>query len=181
MAGLKERGLYDDLTIIVMSDHGEEFNDHGGFWHGTTLYDEQVRVPLFIKLPRASRGGTVVRHWVQSIDLMPTLLGLVGAPVPEAVQGGDAFVGTEVIYAEESHEGNVLESVRELREPTATNSSPSTPAILAVSIRSSSIESTSIRVKPTTWPRATPKMSSQPHGRWWSSAGTPVRAPSTRQ
>jgi len=52
---------------------------------------------------------------VQSIDLMPTVLGLVDAAVPEGVQGGDAFAGTNVIYAEESHEGNVLESVRELR------------------------------------------------------------------
>ena len=60
------------------------------------------------------RGGTVVRHWVQSIDLMPTVLKLFEAPVPEGVQGGDLFTGTDVVYAEESHEGNVLESVREL-------------------------------------------------------------------
>ena len=114
ISGLRERGLYDELTIVVMSDHGEEFNEHGGFWHGTTLYDEQVRVPLLVKLPQSRRGGTVVRHWVQSIDLMPTVLGLVQAPVPEGVQGGDIFTGTDVIYAEESHEGNVLESVRQL-------------------------------------------------------------------
>jgi arylsulfatase A-like enzyme/uncharacterized membrane protein YbhN (UPF0104 family) len=112
--GLHERGLYDDLTIIVTSDHGEEFNDHGGFWHGTTLYDEQVRVPLLVKLPQARRGGTVVRHWVQSIDLTPTVLKLLDTPVPDGVQGGDLFTGTDVVYAEESHEGNVLESVREL-------------------------------------------------------------------
>jgi arylsulfatase A-like enzyme/uncharacterized membrane protein YbhN (UPF0104 family) len=111
---LHERGLYDDLTIIVTSDHGEEFNDHGGFWHGTTLYDEQVHVPLFVKLPQARRGGTVVRHWVQSIDLMPTVLKLVEVAIPEGAQGGDLFTGTDVVYAEESHEGNVLESVREL-------------------------------------------------------------------
>ncbi len=112
--GLEERGLYDDLTIIITSDHGEEFNEHGGFWHGTTLYDEQVRVPLLVKLPQSRRGGTTVRHWVQSIDLMPTVLRLQELPVPEEVQGGDIFVGTDVVYAEESHEGNVLESVREL-------------------------------------------------------------------
>jgi arylsulfatase A-like enzyme len=98
----------------VTSDHGEEFNDHGGFWHGTTLYDEQVHVPLFVKLPQARRGGTVVRHWVQSIDLMPTVLKLVEVAIPEGAQGGDLFTGTDVVYAEESHEGNVLESVREL-------------------------------------------------------------------
>ncbi|UCH29251.1 MAG: sulfatase-like hydrolase/transferase [Myxococcales bacterium] len=111
---LRQRGLYDDLTIIVTSDHGEEFNEHGGFWHGTTLYDEQVRVPLLVKLPQARRGGTVVRHWVQSIDLMPTVLKQLDLEVPEGVQGGDLFTGTDVVYAEESHEGNVLESVRHL-------------------------------------------------------------------
>ena len=114
LEGLRERGLYDALTIVVTSDHGEEFNEHGGFWHGTTLYDEQVRVPLFVKLPENRRGGTVVRHWVQSIDLMPTVLKLLEVPIPEGVQGGDVFTGTDLIYAEESHEGNVLESVREL-------------------------------------------------------------------
>ena len=112
--GLRERGLYEDLTIIVTSDHGEEFNEHGGFWHGTTLYDEQVHVPLIVKLPQSRRGGTVVRHWVQSIDLMPTVLKLLDVDLPEGVQGGDLFTGTDVVYAEESHEGNVLESVREM-------------------------------------------------------------------
>jgi len=112
---LKADGLYDDMTIIVTSDHGEEFGDHGGFWHGTTLYDEQVHVPLFVKLPAARRGGTSVRHWVQAIDVMPTLLTQLGLEVPEGVQGGDLFEGTDTVYAEESHEGNVLESVRERR------------------------------------------------------------------
>lgn len=112
---LRQRELYDDLTIVVTSDHGEEFHEHGGFWHGTTLYDEQVRVPLFLKLPGNRRGGTAVRHWVQSIDLMPSLLAELDLPVPEGVQGGQLFQGTERVYAEESHEGNVLEAVRERR------------------------------------------------------------------
>lgn len=115
VADLRERGLYDDLTIVVTADHGEEFGEHGGFWHGTTLYDEQVRVPLFVKLPRGRRAGTVVRHWVQSVDIMPTLLAEAGLEIPEGVQGGSLFEGTERVYAEESHEGNVLESVRQRR------------------------------------------------------------------
>ena len=115
VADLKRRGLYEDTTIIITADHGEEFQDHGGYWHGTTLYDEQVRVPLFVKLPGNQRGGTTVRHWVQSIDLMPSVLRHLDLPVPEGVQGGDIFEGTDVVYAEESHEGNVLESVRERR------------------------------------------------------------------
>lgn len=115
VAELRRRGLYDALTIVVTSDHGEEFGEHGGFFHGTTLYDEQVRVPLFVKLPGARRGGTVVRHWVQSIDLMPTLLRESSIEVPEGVQGGDLFEGSDRLFAEESHEGNVLAAVRERR------------------------------------------------------------------
>lgn len=115
IADLRERGLYDDMTIVVTADHGEELGDHGGFWHGTTLYDEQVRVPLFVKLPRGRRAGTVVRHWVQSVDIMPTLLAEAGIEVPDGVQGASLFEGSTRLYAEESHEGNVLEAVRELR------------------------------------------------------------------
>ena len=116
MDDLRRRGLYDDMLIVVTSDHGEELGDHGGFWHGTTLYDEQVHVPLFVKLPGNERAGTHVGHWVQSIDLMPSILARVGVARPDGVQGGSLEEGTTVVYAEESHEGNVLESVRELRD-----------------------------------------------------------------
>jgi arylsulfatase A-like enzyme/uncharacterized membrane protein YbhN (UPF0104 family) len=112
---LRRRGLYDDMMIVITSDHGEEFGEHGGFWHGTTLYDEQVRVPLFVKLPRNARAGTHVSHWVQSIDLMPSILRQIGLPIPAGVQGGSLDQGNALVYAEESHEGNVLESVRERR------------------------------------------------------------------
>ncbi|MGE0790802.1 MAG: sulfatase-like hydrolase/transferase [Sandaracinaceae bacterium] len=116
MDALRERGLYDDTLIIVTADHGEEFAEHGGFWHGTTLYDEQVHVPLFVKLPENARAGTHVSHWVESIDLMPSILRIAGVAVPDGVQGGSLDEGTTRVYAEESHEGNVLESVRERRD-----------------------------------------------------------------
>ena len=112
LASLKSKGLYDDLTIVVTADHGEEFMDHGGFWHGTTLYDEQIHVPLFVKLPKGERAGTSVSHWVESVDIMPTLLARQNITVPEAVQGVDLFRGKEQAFAEESHEGNVLKALR---------------------------------------------------------------------
>lgn len=115
MEDLKRRGLYDDLTIVVTADHGEEFMDHGGFWHGTTLYDEMVHVPLFVKLPFNEAGGTAVDHWVQSVDLMPTLLARAGLPAVEGAQGGDLFTGSSEVYAEESHEGNVMTALRTRR------------------------------------------------------------------
>ena len=110
--GLKQRGLYDDLTIVVTADHGEEFMEHGGFWHGTTLYDEQLHVPLLLKLPKGERAGSVLTHWVESVDIMPTLLSLKQLPLPKALQGVDLFRGKDQTFAEESHEGNVLKSLR---------------------------------------------------------------------
>ena len=106
------------MTIVVTADHGEEFCDHGGFWHGTTLYDEQIRVPALREAAGRTRAVEAPRigHWVQSVDLMPSAASawptwrcLTG------VQGGDIFEGSDVVYAEESHEGNVLEAVRQRR------------------------------------------------------------------
>jgi arylsulfatase A-like enzyme len=112
IAALKQRGLYDAMTIVVTSDHGEEFFEHGGYWHGTTLYDEALHVPLFVKLPKALMRGTVLRHMVQSIDIMPTLLKLAALPIPAGVQGQDMFDPHDSVFAEESHEGNVLRALR---------------------------------------------------------------------
>ncbi len=113
---LKERQLYDDTLIVVTSDHGEEFADHGGFWHGTTLYEEQIHVPLIVKLPGNQQAESRVAHWVQHVDLMPSMLRLAGVAVPQGTQGGDLFHGSQKVFAEESHEGNVLRSVHTQHE-----------------------------------------------------------------
>lgn len=109
---LRERGLYDETVIVVTSDHGEEFLDHGGFWHGVTLYDEQIRIPLFVKRPYQAAGGSVVEHWTQSVDVMPTLLMMNGLPGVQGVQGGLLDHGTDEVFSEEDHEGNVLRALR---------------------------------------------------------------------
>lgn len=119
MDELRRRGLYDDMMIVVTSDHGEEFAEHGGFWHGTTLYDEQLHVPLFVKYPRGERGGTSEARWVQSVDIMPSVLAAAGLPAVAGVQGHVFEQSAAVVFAEESHEGNVLTSVRERRESGA--------------------------------------------------------------
>ncbi len=56
-ASLKEMGLYDKSWIIVLSDHGEEFLDHGHLGHSTTMYEEIVRVPLIVKAPNDACAG----------------------------------------------------------------------------------------------------------------------------
>ena len=112
LEALKQRGVYDQTLIVVTSDHGEEFMDHGGYWHGATLYDEALHVPLFVKLPGNRLGGSVLRHPVQSIDIMPSVLDAVGLSVPDAVQGQALWQPHESVLAEESHEGNVLRALR---------------------------------------------------------------------
>ena len=71
---LKDRGLYDRTMIIVTSDHGEEFYEHGGWQHGQTLYDEIIKVPLVVKLPDSRLKGSRVRPAAQTIDVLPTVL-----------------------------------------------------------------------------------------------------------
>jgi hypothetical protein len=75
-------------VVIVTADHGEEFGDHGGRYHGTTVYEEQVRVPLLVIGPGV-RTGTRVDSVVQTIDLLPTALSALGIPRPPRLRGRD--------------------------------------------------------------------------------------------
>ncbi len=77
--------LAPDDIVLLYSDHGEEFWDHGAFEHGHTLYDELLRVPLVIRAPgvRAARIDTPV----SLLDLAPTVLDLLGVPVPAGLDG----------------------------------------------------------------------------------------------
>lgn len=77
-----------DGVVIVSADHGEEFGDHGGRYHGTTVYEEQVRVPLVISAPGAVAPRRI-EEVVQSIDLLPTVLSALDIPRPPRVRGRD--------------------------------------------------------------------------------------------
>ena len=74
---LRSRGLYDDALIVVNADHGEEFGDHGAWGHGHTLLQELLHVPLVVKYPAVVAPGRVDRP-VSNIDVLPTILGVVG-------------------------------------------------------------------------------------------------------
>ncbi len=86
-ARLKEWDLYDRSLILLLSDHGEALGEHGEDEHGILLYREVLRVPLLVKLPGAKRGGEVVRHPVQLIDVFPTIAGLIGHESPQGLAG----------------------------------------------------------------------------------------------
>lgn len=81
IAELKRSGRYEDTLIVLLSDHGEEFWEHGGIGHGHTLYEELLRVPWLVKLPGESRrGGTDAP--VSTASLAATILDLAGKPLP---------------------------------------------------------------------------------------------------
>ena len=82
----EQRGLGDETIWVVLSDHGEEFWEHGSLGHGTLPYEEVLSVPLIVRGPGVARGvrrAGALHH----LDLMPTLLELAGAPVPPEAQG----------------------------------------------------------------------------------------------
>ncbi len=77
---LRAEGLYDDTMIVVLSDHGEEFFEHGGWEHGKTLYEEQLRIPLLIKLPGERGRGSKISGPVDQVDILPTIVEALGLP-----------------------------------------------------------------------------------------------------
>ncbi len=74
-------------VIVVTADHGEEFGEHGGHYHGTTVYEEQVRVPLVVVGPGVAPRRIAAP--VQTIDLLPTVLSALGVPRPPRLRGRD--------------------------------------------------------------------------------------------
>jgi arylsulfatase A-like enzyme len=85
LEALKKRGVYEQATVILMADHGEEFAEHGGWDHGKTLYEEQLHVPLLIRVP--DRNPRRERSLARQIDIAPTILSLMQLPVPGAWEG----------------------------------------------------------------------------------------------
>jgi len=84
---LKALGLYDDTLIVLLSDHGEEFWEHGSWGHGKNLFQEQLHIPLIIKFPGNRGAGTVVKRRILELDIMPTLLAAFDLPIPRGVEG----------------------------------------------------------------------------------------------
>ncbi|MCP4535524.1 MAG: sulfatase [Chloroflexi bacterium] len=83
---LENNHLMDNALLVVTSDHGEMFGEHDKWAHGSSIYEEVVRVPLMMRYTGVISPGLVVTTPVQSMDLMPTILDLVGEPVPTDLQ-----------------------------------------------------------------------------------------------
>jgi lipoteichoic acid synthase len=85
--GLRERGLEDNTLFVICGDHGEAFGQHeGNYGHTLFLYEENVRVPLLVAAPGLTDAVRVGRV-ASLVDLAPTVLDLLGLPVPAEYQG----------------------------------------------------------------------------------------------
>ena len=111
---LETRRMTQSTTIILTSDHGEEFAEHGGFFHGTTLYEEQLHVPLLFFNPafRPEHRSDVARI----IDLAPTISETLGHGRSPSWKGRHLFgkdQAPDYVWAVQDHQGNQIQAVRE--------------------------------------------------------------------
>lgn len=112
---LRARGLYDEALVIVTSDHGEAFWEHGEQGHNTTLYAEMLRVPLVVKFPRSwRRAPAVLERTVSPMDLHPSLCqwldlalpagaSLDGVPLDDALAAEEADRRRIVLRTNDAH------------------------------------------------------------------------------
>ncbi len=121
VARLRELGLYDDMLIVVLSDHGEHLGEHGIWFTHQEPYEETLHVPLLIKLPQGRHAGAVVDEPVSLLDVLPTVLAEVGLALPRPLPGRDlrpAMAGRRqghsLLVAEHGSDG--ADSARSLQE-----------------------------------------------------------------
>ncbi len=142
---LDRRGFLDETLVVFVADHGEEFLDHGRHGHGATLYQEQIQVPLIVRLPSRLRQPTdrsVVGAQVRQIDIVPTILdaidrtGLVetdGRSLLPLIRSGDDLRPPTVAMAELRVDGLAMDAVlldgaNRRRKLIDYSSTPSGPA-----------------------------------------------------
>jgi phosphoglycerol transferase MdoB-like AlkP superfamily enzyme len=100
---LKQLDIYDKSLIILTSDHGEEFYEHGDTGHGKTLYNESINVPLIMKLPNQKEAVRENRWTAQGIDIFPTILELCGIRGHTAGIRGRSLLSAPTMDISRSH------------------------------------------------------------------------------
>jgi arylsulfatase A-like enzyme len=80
VAELKRRGVWEETLFILVSDHGEEFDEHGGWQHDQSAYEELMRVPLMIHFPEGRFAGERIEAAVSLVDVVPTLADVLDQP-----------------------------------------------------------------------------------------------------
>ena len=96
---LKQLGVYDRTLVVLTADHGEGLGEHRELTHSLQLYNTTLHVPLIVKLP-GGRAGAVVETPVGTVDILPTILDVLGIEAPEGVQGRS--LASDLVDGEES-------------------------------------------------------------------------------
>ncbi|UCE84559.1 MAG: sulfatase, partial [Deltaproteobacteria bacterium] len=107
---LSASGIYERALFVVTADHGEAIGEHGLVGHGVSVYQNQVYVPLLIKFPN-QREPVRVDERVSSVDVLPTVLDVLGLPIPDRVEGRSLAPGApprDRIVLAESYPGALL-------------------------------------------------------------------------
>lgn len=109
--------MLENTWVIITSDHGESFWEHGSFEHGKTFFDEEIRVPMIVTPPLGSplTGGRIATP-VSNLDLFATIADLVGQPMPEGSEGfslANGLIGIEQaderdLFSESPHSDDIL-------------------------------------------------------------------------
>jgi len=89
---LQRLGLHDKTVLVVTSDHGEGLGEHGETVHGFFVYESTLRVPLIVRGPGVAPGRRM-KGVARSVDLLPSVLDLLGVPAPAGWQGSGQSLG----------------------------------------------------------------------------------------
>lgn len=123
LEALRDQDRIDNTLVIVTADHGEAFGEHGQFYHRYSLYEENVHVPLLLKLPGQRESRRIGGGPAQLMDIAPTVLEVAGLPPNERFQGqslhpalstGQALPEREV-FCEGGHASTWIIAVRTTR------------------------------------------------------------------
>ena len=108
---LEELGLLDNTIIVLTADHGEQLLERGSLGHSSccldgNLHDENIRIPLIIRYPSVIPKGKIIDTQVSQVDVMPTILDILGVPVPDKVDGHSLLPlieGKRISFKEETY------------------------------------------------------------------------------
>jgi arylsulfatase A-like enzyme len=83
---LQKLALYDDTIFVVTADHGEEFDEHGSWGHGHSVYQELLWIPYIVRFPGVVPAGKRIGEATSSMTIFPTVLEAAGVPLPSVLE-----------------------------------------------------------------------------------------------
>lgn len=106
---LRQLGLYEDALIVLTSDHGEEFWDHGAYQHGHSMYEEVIAVPLLVKFPGARPRGSYLQR-VSTQFVMPTILDTCGVAARQSCYAAPSLARVAAGQTEPHERGPLVQA-----------------------------------------------------------------------